>query len=445
MKHNVSVSNLGTSKSLYKPLMTTLLIGLMFSGLLMLAAGIGAANALTPPQQIWSKHYGGSAGDNANAVIEASDGGYLIAGNTYSYGSKAYLVKTDAVGNLIWEKTYGGSSPATSIFFSIIPTSDGGYALTGSTGGVNDLWLVKLDADCNQVWSKTWGGGMNDQGYDLIQTSDGGYAIAGWTASYGAGSGDGWLIKTDASGNQQWNKTYGNTGQDQLRSIVQTTDGGYALAGKLNVGSVNNDRLWLVKTDASGNQQWNQTYGTNRGGAYKVINVGDGFAVLGITDIDTVFGNSGVACIVQTNSLGVQQWMQTYNQITSTAWMSGVRTSDNGFALVGTLKIAFNVQSGAIVKTDADGNFQWNQTLANYNQPTSGQDTLRAIIQSSDGGYVVAGTTTSGDYLISDLEVAKFVLPEYAFGALVGLCACFAAVASFAVYKKRQTRIVNSI
>jgi predicted secreted protein len=142
----------------------------------------------------------------------------------------------------------------------LIQTSDGGYALAGSTqsfgAGSWDFWLVKTDAAGNAQWNRTYGGTSDDEAYALVQTVDGGYALAGYTGSIGAGYYDFWLVKTDASGNEQWNKTYGGTGDDDASALVQTGDGGYALAGRTESFGAGNYDFWLVKTDVESGLAW---------------------------------------------------------------------------------------------------------------------------------------------------------------------------------------------
>ena len=114
-----------------------------------------------------------------------------------------------------------------------------------------------------KMWQQTYGGADDDGALSLIQTSDGGYAMAGYTRSYGAGEDDFWLVKIDGSGSMQWNRTYGGTGADIASSLIETSDGGYALVGYTGSFGAGGDDFWLVKTDDSGNMQWNQTYGGN--------------------------------------------------------------------------------------------------------------------------------------------------------------------------------------
>jgi hypothetical protein len=206
----------------------------------------------------WNKTYGGTYGEWALALMQTNDGGYALAGITGSFGAggDSWLVKTDASGNMQWNQTYGGIN--TDDTFALVQTTDGGYALAGQTlsfgAGNWDFWLVKTDASGTMQWNRTYGGTDWDVALALVQTSDGGYALAGWTMSFGAGNRDYWLVKTDAAGNMQWNKTYGGTDYDEAYALVQTSDGGYALAGytiSFGVGSSNDS--WLVETDASGN------------------------------------------------------------------------------------------------------------------------------------------------------------------------------------------------
>ena len=236
---------------------------------------------------MWSQDHGGYYSEVANSLVETTDGGYAIAGYTNSFGEgydDFWLVKTDADGNMEWNMTYGGTSLDQT--YLVFATPDGGYAMGGTTmsfgaGGL-DLWLVKTDAAGNMQWNKTYGGIGIDFGMHLIQTLDGGYAILGFTLSFGVGGGDCWLVKTDSDGNMLWNKTYGETGLDCGVHVLQTVDGGYATVGWT---SGNGQDAWLFKTDADGNMQWNQTYGgTEDDQGWSLIETTDGgFALAGNT------------------------------------------------------------------------------------------------------------------------------------------------------------------
>jgi hypothetical protein len=230
----------------------------------------------------WNKLFGGSNDDGATSVQQTTDGGFIISAYTSSFGMgsvDAWLIKTDSLGNLEWDETYGGYSSDGA--WCVQQTTDGGYILTGWTfssgpGYVGNVWLVKTDAVGTLQWDQVFGGEDVDRGYWVQQTTDGGYIITGYTDSVGAGLDDAMLIKTDASGTELWSRTFGGTGRDYGYSVEQTLDGGYIIAGyTLSFGAGSED-VWVIKTDASGNELWNQTYG----GLYSDV----GYAVQQTTD-----------------------------------------------------------------------------------------------------------------------------------------------------------------
>jgi hypothetical protein len=219
-------------------------------------------------------------------VEQTLDGGYALLGQTNSFGAgnnDFWLVKTDGSGNMEWNQTYGGTGNDVGIH--VLQTVDGGYALAGSTSsfgaGSNDAWLIKTDVAGNVQWNQTYGGTGYDGGQCLEPTSDGGYALACITTSFGAGSLDSWLVKLDSSGTMEWNMTYGGTGSDGPTHFIQTEDEGYAIVGFTTVGSDQNASL--IKTDAFGNMEWNQTYGgTGTEIAYALLKTNDGYYLLTI-------------------------------------------------------------------------------------------------------------------------------------------------------------------
>jgi hypothetical protein len=300
--------------------------------------------------EMWSQTYGGTSDDSASSSIWSSDGGYALAGSTKSFGAGAFdflLVKTDAYGNMNWNKTYGGSKNDRA--YELVETSDGGFAIAGYTysfgAGESDFWLVKVDSQGNMEWNKTYGEANHDFAYSLVYSSDGGYALAGSTKSFGAGGSDAWLVKTDEYGNVEWTQTYGGTSHDSALSLIETSDVGYALAGTSNSFG----GYWLVKTDAVGNILWNYTYRSGSEHAYSLVETSDGgYALTGCLP-DLGFGAGSLFWLVKADSDGNMEWIQTYNGGAN----SIIETSDGGFALSG---------GNLLVKTDADGNIEWNQT-----------------------------------------------------------------------------------
>ncbi|MFH1736095.1 MAG: T9SS type A sorting domain-containing protein, partial [bacterium] len=199
-----------------------------------------------------------------------------------------YLVKTDADGNELWSQTYGGNTLDHG--WSVRQTSDGGYIITGETDSFGlssvDVYLIKTDADGNEQWSQTFGGILQDVGKSVQQTGDGGYIITGYTESNSTSSVDICLIKTDASGDAQWSRIYGGSGDDFGRCVQQTTDGEYIIAGytsSFGIGYYYD--VYLIKTDADGDTLWTSTYGgSDDDVGYSVQQTLDGgYIVTGIT------------------------------------------------------------------------------------------------------------------------------------------------------------------
>jgi len=368
-------------------------------------------------KHVWNKTFGGSLSDGASCVVQTSDGGYALAGYTSSFGAGGYdfwLVKTDAAGNIEWNQTYGGIGNDYAL--CVIQTKDGGYAIAGYTksygAGLEDFWLVKTDSAGTMQWNKTYGGLSSEAAYSVVQTSDGGYAIAGYTMSFGAGSIDFWLVKTDEYGNMSWSKTYGGAGPEVANSVVQTSDGGYAIAGYTSSYGAGLEDFWLVKTDSAGTVQWNKTYGgTSDEVANSVVQTDDGgYAIAGYT----FFYGPGAYdfLLVKTDSAGNMQWSKTYGGARADMGRSMVQTSDGGYALAGdTYSYGAGSNDFWLVKTDSAGNMQWNKTYGGEKA-----DLAYSVVQTSDGGYALAGYTESygagsADFWLVKMDASGY-LPE---------------------------------
>jgi hypothetical protein len=342
----------------------------------------------------FSAVFGGAGDEWGWFVQQTSDGGYIVTGSTSSFGAGGidiWLVKTDGSGNRIWDKTYGGAGDDYGS--SVQQTSDGGYIIVGGTtsygAGGHDVWLVRTDADGNEVWDKTFGGAGYDYGTSVEQTSDGGYVVAGSAGSSGAGGFDVWLIKTDASGNETWDKTFGGPDRDEGFSVQQTSDDGYIIAGWTTTDRPGYEHLWLIRTDLSGNKVWDKVFGVSgieRGNSVRQTYDG-GYVVAGWT---TSYGaGSSDVWLVKTDSSGNQDWNRTFGGPGSDGGNSVQQTSDGGYIVAG-----WTDSSGAggghtwLLKTTASGNRRWDRTF----EGISGSGGYSAR-QTSDGGYIVAGST----------------------------------------------------
>ena len=337
--------------------------------------------------KVWEKIF---EGDRANAVQQTSDGGYILAGETQSNG--ADLIKTDANGSKVWDNIFGGATAN-----AVQQTSDGGYILAGRTGsigaGYEDVWLIKTDTDGNKVWEWTFGGNDFDEAHAVQQTSDGGYILAGWTQSYGAGYADAWLIKTDADGNKVWDRTFGGIGWDQADAVQQTSDGGYILAGWTESYGAGRSDVWLIKTDADGNEVWDRTFGgSDYDEANAVQQMSDGGYILaGWTQSYGAGNGNADAWLIKTDADGNEVWDRTFG---GSGWDEAdafQQTSDKGYILAGyTLSYGSGNGDAWLIKTDADGNKVWDKIFGG-----SDQDWARAVQLTIDGGYILAGWTGS--------------------------------------------------
>ena len=258
---------------------------------------------------LWAREYGGSLDDMAYAVDQTSDSGFIIAGGTYSFGSgrpNIYAVRTDGQGDTIWTKTYGGADEEYA--FSAIATRDSGFMLCGWTrsfgAGMADIYIIKTDAMGDTHWTRTYGGPEDEYGHTVRQTLDGGYVVAGSTLSSGAGEADFYLVRIDSRGDTLWTRTFGGDSSDLGHSVDLTSDGGYIVAGQTSSFGAGNWDAWLVKTDSLGDTLWTRTVGDSGDDrCYSVQQTADGgYIVAGSTN------SSGAglfdAWLVKTDSRG---------------------------------------------------------------------------------------------------------------------------------------------
>jgi len=362
----------------------------------LLAAFFVSAAIADPGDTLWTRTYGGSDTDYGRCVQQTTDGGYVITGQTKSFGAgyyDMYLIKTDVNGDTLWTRTHGGSAYDVAEF--VQQTDDGGYIIVGNTAsfgaGLNDVYLIKTDANGDTLWTRTYGGTSADRGYSVQQTSDGGYIIGGYTESFGAGGKDFYLVKTDANGDTLWTRTYGGSVDDYAEYVEQTNNGGYIIGGVTESFGAGGEDFYLVKTDADGDTLWTRTYGgSNSDFAYSGQQTDDGGYI--------IVGNTGtwLACdvwLVKTDATGDTLWTRRYNRSSSNVAYSGQQTDDGGYIITGYTGAFGSGFDVYLIKTDATGDTVWTRTYGGLG--SSEIDYGRSVRQTDDGGYIVAGETSS--------------------------------------------------
>jgi hypothetical protein len=341
--------------------------------------------------ETWSKTYDGMS------VQQTSDGGYIILGGS---SSDLLLIKTDDQGNKIWDRTFGGEESVSSDW-SVQQTLDSGYIITCNTWvyldeGLMDLLLIKTDDQGNKIWDRTFGGEEFDEGESVQQTPDGGYIITGWTRSFGAGSSDLWLIKTDEQGTRLWDRTFGGEESDSGGSVQQTSDGGYIITGLTGSFGAGSSDLWLIKTDGQGKKLWERTFGgADWDEGYSVQQTLDGGYI--ITGSTASFGAGyGDLWLIKTDVQGKKLWERTFGGAEDDEGKSVQQTPDGGYIIMGSTE-SFGEGSGDLwlIKTDEQGNKIWDRTFGGEEY-----DWGKSVQQTPDGGYIITGGTSSfGDDL----------------------------------------------
>jgi hypothetical protein len=356
----------------------------------------------TPPLQ-WQKTFGGSARDRGYCVQQTIDGGFIIAGDTESFGagsSDVYLIKTDHNGNSQWQKTFGGS--ASEYGYSVQHTTDGGYIITGSTqsygAGSNDVYLIKTDPNGNIQWQKTFGGIYSESARSVRQTSDGGYITASQIYNFTTHDVNTYLIKTDSNGTCQWQKAFGVIENDEfVFSVQQTTDGGYIMAGYTDPPDLElRADVYLLKTDPNGNTQWQKTFGGNDSdvGLSAQQTSDAGYIIAGYTGFYET-GNYDVY-LIKTDPNGNNRWQKTFGSSDDDIALSVQQTADGGYIIAGRSEsyscMLYN-SDVYLIKTDPNGNSLWQKTVR-----TGEWDVGLSVHQTFDGGYVIAGYTCEAPF-----------------------------------------------
>jgi hypothetical protein len=268
-------------------------------------------------RDVWRRTYGGSGKDEGHSVCLTEDGGYVTAGWTDSFGKgnrDVYLIKTDADGYEIWSRTYGGRGKDEG--HSVCQTADGGYVVAGRTDsfgdGHDDVYLIKTDANGNPLWSKTFGGKGRDWGKSVRQAPDGGYIVAGTTWPFEGRYSDVLVIRTNPDGESTWHKTFGGRYGDYGYS-VQPTGGGFVVAGSTRPsGRLGSSEVYLLNTDSDGSKVWSRTYaGAGSQYGFSVCRAMDGgYIVAGKTE--PARGDDADIYLIKTTEDGDRVWKMAH-------------------------------------------------------------------------------------------------------------------------------------
>ncbi len=390
--------------------------------MLLVTVGMGMSTAAAQPNVVEeiSETFGGDdefGADRAWSVVETSDGGLAFAGTEFSFspdGGNGWLVKTDGNGNTVINETYGGER--TDRLYSIAKTSDGGFVMAGETGSFgsefgSEIWLLKTDANGEVEFNEAFGGDEKEVAYSVTETSDGGFALAG---ERGLGPDtEAFLIKTDENGEVEFGETFsvgdGDNG-NRANSLTETSDGGFVMAGTTSYPDISEGSdVFLIKTDEDGNEEFTETYGDRDEFDFgeEVIETSDGgLAVAG--SVSTFGSGTTDAWLLKTDENGNEEFSDTYGGEDGDFAQSVVELSDGGFALAGdTVTGGSGTRDAWLIKTDGNGNEEFDETF-NW----VALDTAESIVETSDNGVGMAGRSVTDGPVAGDAWLLKLSLGE---------------------------------
>jgi len=389
---------------------------------------------LAQPAIQWQKSLGGSGYDEASSIQQTNDGGYIVAGRSSSTdghvsgnhgGEDVWVVRLASNGAILWQKSYGGTG--NDVASVIEKTTDGGYVMAGRSTSTNgdvtgahggeDFWVVKISQTGTLQWQKALGGTGDDRAHSIKQTFDGGYIVAGRSGSSDGdvsknqGSDDFWVVKLTNTGTLDWEKSFGGTGYDEGTSIRQTADSGYIVAGRSSSldGDVTSNHgsleYWLVKLSVAGDIQWDKSLGgLGDDEAYSLQTTFDGgYVVAGWSNSNNgdVSGNHGNEdyWVAKITSKGDVEWERSMGGSKYDIASHIIQTLDSGYMVTGWSASEDGDVSGHhgstdywMVKLTKTGEIWWQKALGG-----TSYELASAVIQSTDGGYVVAGGSFSND------------------------------------------------
>jgi hypothetical protein len=334
---------------------------------------------------LWTSIFGDSCGQYINDIYQNTDGGYITGGGKFDCGisGPGEITRLDASGNVIWAKYFSSYSDP----YPVIQDNDDNFIIGGYVNGIgaggDDAPIMKLDGNGDTIWSRNYGGTANDWFYHILQTPDDGYLAAGYTTSFGQGGRDIYLVKVDYNGNLLWSKTYGTAVDERAfgHCVQITSDGGFIITGG---GDNGGQGIFLIKTDASGNMLWARSYDGLWGHAIKET-PDHGFLICGSIQANTYKD----IVLIKTDSAGTVLWSKTYGGSTESesGWILDL-ANDGGYVLGGWTISFTGSEDMYFIKTDASGNSGCNEangTVTSNNYP---------LIEANPSTIVTIGANT---------------------------------------------------
>ncbi|MGI9329837.1 MAG: hypothetical protein ACR2QB_03900 [Gammaproteobacteria bacterium] len=376
-------------------------------------ADAGISSATTAPTNlqaglVWDRTFGGPASDWAYAMTGTQDGGLATAGRTESQGAgeeDIWIVRVDGDGNRLWDKTFGGL--ATDRGRAIKETRDGGFIAAGATeskgAGEFDAWVLRLDRKGELVWDRHFGGQGTDWASGVVQTRDGGFAIAAYTTPAPGEPFIAWIIKLDANGQTQWEQRFGGAATDWATDIAETTDGHLGISGYTESQGAGKADIWVLMLDERGDLLWQRTFGgAERDYASVLDATADGGLVVG--GMTESAGSGGVDIrIMELAADGQLRWDQTYGGPRDD-WVRGlIRTRDGRYAAAGyTTSKGAGLYDAWALRLDRNGDLLWDQAFGGHKN-----EWARAVIEMPDGSLALAGDNWSKGPGKSDVWVLR--------------------------------------
>jgi len=293
------------------------------------------------------------------------------------------------MGDTLWSRNFGGEN--NDYCPQGIAVAGGGFALSAITSsygsGDFDTWLIRLNDNGDSLWSKTYGRDSADLCGAILQTTDGGFALAGYTRSFGAGWNDFWIVRTDENGDSLWSRTYGGESDDQGFSIIESDDGGFVLAGGTKSFGAGRNDMWMLGISSEGDSLWSKTYGIagRHERAHCLVKTTDGsYALAGYKYSANAYSD---CYIVKTTLDGDKIWERTFPNKSNGYYSSLIATSDSGLVVTGWTG---DLEDVWLVKVNVAGEDLWSQSFGG-----DSSDVAMAVAQTSDGSFVLAAQTKS--------------------------------------------------